>query len=125
MSYKIEQEIQELRIPMLEAYNLNSEEGEKLGDEYGDLITELAKICNSGKSKEEYYEMQQYENELNIIPSVIRDEVLAAMKNSNLNKEMVNKWNPHLDFNLHTKVKRYGYIGSARLYKIFSSKLIA
>ena len=41
MSYKIEQEIQELRIPMLEAYNLNSEEGEKLGDEYGDLITEL------------------------------------------------------------------------------------
>ena len=69
--------------------------------------------------------MQQYENELNIIPSVIRDEVLAAMKNSNLNKEMVNKWNPHLDFNLHTKVKRYGYIGSARLYKIFSSKLIA
>lgn len=122
MSYKIEQEIKELRIPMLEAYDSGNE---SLGDDFADLISELAVICNSGKSKEEYYEMQQYENELNIIHPVIRDEVLAAMKNRNLSKEMVNDWNPHLDFDLHTKVKRYGYIGSARLYKIFSLKVIA
>ena len=117
MSYKIEQEIKELRIPMIEALDNNDD---KLADEYIDLIDELASICNSGLSKEKYYFMKQYENELNIIPSAIRDEVLAAMENSNLNKEMVNKWNLHLDFDLHTKIKRYGYIGSARLYKIFS-----
>ena len=117
MSYKIEKEIIELRIPMLEAYDSGNE---KLGDEFADLISELAIIYNSGKSKEEYYEIQQYEKELNIIPSIIRDEVLAAMTKSNLNKEMVDRWNIYLDFDLHTKVKRYGYIGSARLYKIFS-----
>tara|TARA_B110000879_G_scaffold85495_1_gene118060 strand:+ start:160 stop:525 length:366 start_codon:yes stop_codon:yes gene_type:complete len=120
MSYKIEQEIKELRIPMIEALDNNDD---KLADEYIDLIDELANICNSGLSKEKYYEMQQYENELNIIPPAIRDEVLAAMKNRNLSKEMVNDWNPHLDFDLHTKVKRYGYIGSARLYKIFTLRL--
>ena len=120
MNYKIEQEIKELRIPMIEAYDLGNE---SLGDDFADLISELAKICNSGLSKEKYYEMQQYENELNIIPPAIRDEVLASMKNRNLSKEMVNDWNPHLDFDLHTKVKRYGYIGSARLYKIFTLRL--
>jgi|TARA_R110000782_G_scaffold235353_1_gene321377 hypothetical protein len=122
MSYKIEKEIIELRIPMLEAYDSGNE---KLGDEFADLISELAIIYNSGKSKEEYYEIQQYEKELNIIPSIIRDEVLAAMTKSNLNKEMVDRWNIYLDFDLHTKVKRYGYIGSARLFKIFSLKVIA
>ena len=80
MSYKIEKEIIELRIPMLEAYDSGNE---KLGDEF------------------------------------------AAMTKSNLNKEMVDRWNIYLDFDLHTKVKRYGYIGSARLFKIFSLKVIA
>ena len=122
MSYKIEQEIKDLRIPMIEAYDLGNEE---LGDEFGDLISELAKIFNSGLSKKEYYETQQYEKELNIIPPAIREEVTSAMAKSNLNKEMVDGWNKHLDFDLHTKVKRYGYIGSARLYKIFSLKVTA
>ncbi len=120
MSYKIEQEIKELRIPMLEAYDSGNE---SLGDDFADLISELAVIFNSGLSKEEYYEMQEYERERNIIPSAIRDEVLAAMKNRDLSKEMVNKWNSHLDFDLHTKFKSYGYIGSARLYKIFTLRL--
>jgi hypothetical protein len=66
MSYKIEQEIKELRIPMLEAYDSGNE---SLGDDFADLISELAVIFNSGLSKEEYYEMQEYERERNIISS--------------------------------------------------------
>jgi hypothetical protein len=119
MSYEIEKEIKELRIPFLAALDNNDD---KLADEYMNLIDELAQICNSGLSKEKYYEMQQYERELNIIPSSIRDEVLAAMKNRDLSKDMVSKWNNYLDFDLHDKLERYGYIGSARLYKIFSFK---
>tara|TARA_R110000787_G_scaffold77455_1_gene170159 strand:+ start:117 stop:479 length:363 start_codon:yes stop_codon:yes gene_type:complete len=92
---------------------------EMLADELCDELSVIAKIMNSGLTKLQYYEAQNYARELNVIPSEIEDEVLAAMKNHNLTKEMVDTWNPYLDFDLHSKLERYGYIGSARLYKIF------
>lgn len=115
----IEQELEEARIKMVEALD---NDDDTLYDEYADIVSDLAKILNSGMSKEAYYETQNYEKEMNVIPPSIKDKVLAAMKNSNLTKEMVNEWNNYLDFNLHDKIKSYGYIGSARLYKIFILK---
>ena len=115
----LNQELEEARIKMLEALD---NDDDILYDEYVDIVSDLAKIINSGMSKEAYFKAQSYEKEMNVIPSVIKDKVLAAMKNSNLTKEMVNEWNQYLDFDLHGKIKRYGYVGSARLYKIFILK---
>ena len=46
--------------------------------------------------------------------------VIDAIDNANLNKEMVDDWNSYLDFDLHEKLQTYGFVGSARLNKIFA-----
>ena len=115
----IKQELEEVRIKMIEALDNGDDD---LYDEYADIVSDLAKILNSGMSKERYFETLNYEKELNVIPPAIKEQVMSAMADSNLTKEMVNEWNKHLDFDLHSKLKRYGYIGSARLYKIFTLK---
>ena len=116
MIHELESERKYLVKLMTQAYDKGDEE---LGDEYGDELDVIAKIMNSGLTKKQYYETQNHLRELNVIPSEIETEVLAVMQNHNLSKEMVDKWNTYLDFDLHTKLKRYGYIGSARLHKIF------
>jgi len=92
---------------------------EMLADELCDELSVIAKIINSGLTKLQYYEVQNHARELNVMPIEIEDEIVSAMKNYNLSKDMVDKWNNYLDFDLHDKLERYGYIGSARLYKIF------
>ena len=59
-------------------------------------------------------EMQKYAREMLCLL-----KYRNTSQNHNLSKEMVDSWNAHLDFDLHDKLERYGYIGSARLYKIF------
>ena len=55
-----------------------------------------------------------------MFPSHDRGVVIDAINDSNLNKEMVDEWNSYLDFDLHEKLQTYGFVGSARLNKIFS-----
>tara|TARA_B100001063_G_C16280110_1_gene318770 strand:- start:79 stop:441 length:363 start_codon:yes stop_codon:yes gene_type:complete len=116
MQHELEQERKHLVKLMNQAFD---DGDEILGDEYLDELDEIAKIINSGMTKLQYHEAQKYAREMHVIPSEIQDEILAAMENHNLTKEMVDTWNPYLDFDLHSKLERYGYIGSARLYKIF------
>ena len=45
---------------------------------------------------------------------------LAKIINSGITKlQYYEGWNAHLDFDLHDKLKKYGYTGSSRLNKIF------
>jgi hypothetical protein len=116
------QEIKRLRVEMNEAYDNGDPE---LGDYLIDEIDILAKIYNSGLSYDEYQRWvssNEYLHEYNPLPEAIREEVIDVAKNSKLTKELVDKWNTHLDFDLHEKLKTYGFVGSARLYKIFSLK---
>jgi hypothetical protein len=74
-------------------------------------------------SKAEYTKWlasSEHEHENNYLPAEIRNAVIDAIDNANLNKEMVDDWNPHLDFDLHEKLQTYGFVGSARLNKIFA-----
>ena len=113
----MQHELEKERKYLLKLMNQAFDDGDEvLGDEY---LDELAKIINSNMTKLQYYEMQKYAREMHVMPSEIQDEILAAMKNHNLTKEMVDTWNPYLDFDLHSKLERYGYIGSSRLHKIF------
>ena len=50
----------------------------------------------------------------------IRGAVIDAINNANLSKRMVDEWNSYLDFDLHEKLQTYGFVGSARLNKIFA-----
>jgi len=116
MQHELEQERKYLVKLMNQAFD---DGDEVLGDEYLDELDEIAKIINSGVTKLQYYEAQKYDREMHVMPPETQDEMLAAMKNHNLTKEMVDRWNLYLDFDLHSKLERYGYIGSARLHKIF------
>ena len=116
------QEIKRLRVEMNEAYDNGDPE---LGDYLIDEIDVLAKIYNSGLDYDEYQRWitsNEYLHEYNTLPEAIRNEVIEVANNSKLSKELVDKWNQHLDFDLHEKLKTYGFVGAARLYKIFSLK---
>jgi hypothetical protein len=116
----MQHELEKERKYLVKLMNQAFDDGDEvLGDEYLDELDELAKIINSNMTKLQYYEMQKYAREMHVMPSEIQDEILAAIKNHNLSKEMVDKWNNYLDFDLHDKLERYGYIGSSRLNKIF------
>ena len=119
MLHELELEIKRLRVLMNQAFD----DGDELtGDELIDEIDILAKILNSGMSKDEYtnwMSTNNHERENLHLPSEIRGEVIDAINDSNLNKEMVDKWNAFLDFDLHEKLQSYGFVGSARLNKIF------
>ena len=115
-------EIKRLRIEMNEAYDNGRD---NLGDYLLDKIDILAKIYNSGLGYDEYERWiaeSKHEHEYNPLPASIKDEVIEVANNSKLTKELVDKWNEHLDFDLHAKLKTYGFVGAARLYKIFSLK---
>ena len=118
--HELEIEIKRLRVLMLQAFD----DGDEInGDQYYNEIDVLAKILNSGMSKEEYakwLDSSEHERENLHLPSEIRGAVIEAISDSNLNKEMVDEWNSYLDFDLHEKLQTYGFIGSARLNKIFS-----
>lgn len=119
-THELEFEIKRLRVLMLQAFD---DGDEILGDYYIDEIDVLAKILNSGMSRSEYakwLDQSQHEHENNHLPAEIRGEVIDAINNSNLNKQMVDDWSAYLDFDLHSKLQTYGFIGSARLNKIFA-----
>lgn len=120
MLHELELEIKRLRTLMNQAFD---DGDEVTGDFYIDEIDILAKILNSGMSKEEYTKWltsTEHQRENNHLPSEIRGEVIDAINDSNLNKQMVDKWNSYLDFDLHEKLQTYGFVGSARLNKIFA-----
>jgi hypothetical protein len=117
---ELEIEVKRLRVLMLQAYD---DGDEVLGDYYGDEVSELAKILNSGMSKDEYakwLDSSEHRRENLPLPAEIRSAVIDAINDSNLNKEMVDEWNSYLDFDLHEKLQTYGFVGSARLNKIFT-----
>jgi len=118
--HELEFEITRLRVLMNQAFD---DGDEVTGDYYIDEIDILAKILNSGMSKEEYakwLDSSDHERENNHLPSEIRGAVIDAINGSNLNKRMVDEWNTYLDFDLHEKLQTYGFVGSARLNKIFA-----
>ncbi len=112
------QSIKELRVHYLAALDSNDVEKEEY---YVDQIDFLAKIHNSGLTKKEYLEKieNDYIKEGNHIPEKIRTEVLECIHRHSINKKQVNHFNKYLDFDLHSKLERYGYIGAARLNSIF------
>ena len=117
---ELELEIIRLRVLMNQAFD---DGDEVAGDSYIDEIDVLAKILNSGMDQDEYtkwLKSTEHERENNHLPYEIRSEVIDAINESNLSKEMVDEWNSYLDFDLHEKLQTYGFVGSARLNKIFS-----
>ena len=100
-----------------------SDKDEQIVDEINEDLDAISKMLNSKKTKKEYYTELEHDKERHIIPPAIRVEVLEIMKSQKLSKEIVDKWNPHLDFDLHTKLSTYGTHGSRRLYSIFSFRL--
>ena len=55
------------------------------------------------------------------MPIEIADEIVMFAKGdgAGFTKEVVDKWNQYLNFDLHTKFERYGFTGSSRLNTIF------
>ena len=55
------------------------------------------------------------------MPKEIADEIVMFAKGNGagFTKEVVDKWNQYLNFNLHTKFEKYGFTGSSRLNTIF------
>jgi hypothetical protein len=51
----------------------------------------------------------------------IADEIVfyARGTGKGFTKELIDRWNEHLDFDLHSKFERYGFTGSSRLNTIF------
>ena len=55
------------------------------------------------------------------MPMVIAPEIVKFAKGDGkgFTKQVVDRWNKHLDFDLHSKFERYGFTGSSRLNTIF------
>jgi len=55
------------------------------------------------------------------MPIEIADEIVMFAKGdgAGFTKEVVDRWNKYLSFDLHTKFERYGFTGSSRLNTIF------
>ena len=55
------------------------------------------------------------------MPIEIAEEIVTFAKGdgAGFTKEVVDKWNQYLNFDLHTKFERYGFTGSSRLNTIF------
>ena len=55
------------------------------------------------------------------MPMAIAPEIVEFAKGDGkgFTKQVVDKWNKHLDFDLHSKFERYGFTGSSRLNTIF------
>ena len=55
------------------------------------------------------------------MPMIIAPEIVEFAKGDGkgFTREVVDRWNKHFDFNLHSKFERYGFTGSSRLNTIF------
>jgi hypothetical protein len=55
------------------------------------------------------------------MPIEIAEEIVNFAKGdgAGFTKEVVDRWNEYLNFDLHTKFERYGFTGSSRLNTIF------
>ena len=55
------------------------------------------------------------------MPMAIAPEIVKFAKGDGkgFTKQVVDRWNKHLDFDLHSKFERYGFTGSSRLNTIF------
>ena len=55
------------------------------------------------------------------MPIEIAEEIVMFAKGdgAGFTKEVVDKWNQYLNFDLHSKFERYGFTGSSRLNTIF------
>ena len=55
------------------------------------------------------------------MPMTIAPEIVKFAKGDGkgFTKQVVDRWNKHLDFDLHSKFERYGFTGSSRLNTIF------
>jgi hypothetical protein len=120
---ELEREIVGLRKIYIEAIDSGDEVAE---NEMADAIDYLAKVINSGFTKEQYDQWiadNEHERENLPCPIEIIDDVREfAQHPKGFTKDIVDEWNQYLDFDLHDKLKTYGMVGSARLNKIFNLK---
>jgi hypothetical protein len=84
-----------------------------------EIVDILERLSNPDKESKPYE--SKYERENNKLPKAIAHEVTqVATTLKGCTKETVDKWNKHLDFNLHAKLNgEYGFTGAKRLYNIF------
>ena len=118
----LELELQEARKVYVEAIDAGDETTE---NEYADIIDTIAKILNEKGNFSHYkswYTKNSHPRENLECPKEIIEEVrdFAEGAPRGFNKNVVDKWNQYLDFDLHSKLKTYGMVGAARLNKIFS-----
>lgn len=99
---------------------------EKTENEYVDIIDAIAKIMNGTRETgySDWYNSNEHERENLDCPQEIINEVrdFAEGAPKGFNKEIIDRWNEYLDFDLHEKLKTYGMVGAARLNKIFKLK---
>jgi hypothetical protein len=118
---ELELELVEARKIYIEAIDSGDEKTE---NEYSDIIDAIAKILNEKGNISHYkqwYAENSHPREGLECPKEILEEVkdFANGAPRGFNKSVVDRWNEHLDFNLHDKLKTYGMVGAARLNKIF------
>jgi hypothetical protein len=84
-----------------------------------EIVDILERLSNPGKESKPYE--SKYERENNKLPKAIANEVTqVATTLKGCTKETIDKWNKHLDFDLHAKLNgEYGFTGAKRLYNIF------
>ena len=84
-----------------------------------EIIDISGRLSDPDKESKPYE--SKYERENNKLPKAIINEVTqVATTLKGCTKENVDKWNKHLDFDLHIKLNgEYGFTGAKRLYNIF------
>ena len=83
-------------------------------------IVEPKRKRGDGESLSAKYESKNVKEDIPM-PMEIADEIVmfARGDGKGFTKEVVEKWNKHFDFDLHSKFERYGFSGSSRLNTIF------
>jgi len=117
----LELELQEARKVYIDAIDSGDEQTE---NEYADIIDNIAKILNEKGNfinYRQWYSKNNHPRENLECPAEIIEEVrdFADGAPRGFNKDVVEKWNQYLNFDLHSKLKTYGMVGAARLNKIF------
>ena len=84
-----------------------------------EIIDVSSQVSDPNKESKSYE--SKYERENNKLPKEIATEVIqVATTLKGCTKETIDKWNKHLDFDLHVKLNgEYGFTGAKRLYNIF------
>ena len=84
-----------------------------------EIIDISGRLSDPDKESKSYE--SKYEKENNKLPKSIANEVIqVATTLKGCTKKTIDKWNEHLDFDLHTKLNgEYGFTGAKRLYNIF------